>query len=62
MKLKEILRRRLIKPVFIWLSLTLAQLATPSAATYTLEHMSTDTCGAVTSDPYYYAYNSYPGF
>lgn len=24
--------------------------------------MSTNTCGAVTDDPYYYAYNAYPGF
>ena len=29
---------------------------------YTLEHMSTDSCGAHTSDPYYYAYNSFAGF
>ena len=32
------------------------------AQTYTFEHMSTNTCGAVTDDPYYYAYNAYPGF
>ena len=65
MNLKEIYRKKrlmIIKPVLIWLCLGMALLAPLTVTTFTLDHTSADTCGASTSDPHYFAYNSFPGF
>ena len=44
------------------LGLASTLLAPLSVQAYGLDHMSTNTCGALKNDPYYYAYNDYPGF
>ena len=55
-------RKGRTKALLVCWGLMSAMMAPLMAQTYTFEHMSTNTCGAVTHDPYYYAYNAYPGF
>ena len=62
MKFNTSSRKGLTKALLACWGLMTALMAPLMAQTYTLEHMSTNTCGAVTDDPYYYAYNAYPGF
>ena len=62
MKFKVNYRKKKTYSLLACLGPMISLLAPLTASTYTLEHMSTNTCGAVTTDPYYFAYNSYPGF
>jgi len=62
MKFKVNHRKKKPYSLLACLGLLTSLLAPLTASTYTLDHMSTNTCGAVTTDPYYFAYNSYPGF